>query len=92
MWKWFGGLTHLDLGGQVLHDGADELGFVRGEGGSGVGAGSGGVVSAFHGGSVSDGSGFFILAVVWYGGFWYGQWWLLVCEAEALRRRSFCFS
>jgi hypothetical protein len=32
------------------------------------------------------------LAVVWYGGFWYGQWWLLVCEAEALRRRSFCFS
>ena len=31
-------LTHLDLGGEVLHDGADELGLVGSEGGGGVGA------------------------------------------------------
>lgn len=51
-------MTHLDLGGEVLHDGADELGFVGGEGDGGVGAGSGGVVSVFHDGSVSGGNGF----------------------------------
>jgi hypothetical protein len=61
-WKCLEGLEHLDLGGEVLHDGADELGFVGGEGGGGVGAGSGGVVSVFHGGSVSDGNGFWFLA------------------------------
>lgn len=26
------------------------------------------------------------LVLVWYFGFWYGQWMVLVCEAEALRR------
>ena len=43
------GLTHLDLGGEVLHDCADELGFVGSEGGV-AGAGGGGLGGVFHGG------------------------------------------
>ena len=35
-------LMYLDLGGEVLHDGADELGFTGGKGGCGLGARSGG--------------------------------------------------
>ena len=42
-------MTHLDLGGEVLHDGADELGLIRGEGG-GVAARGGGFGGVVHGG------------------------------------------
>ena len=63
------GLTHLDLGGEVLHDGADELGLVRGEGG-GVAAGGGGFGGVVHGGGdvlFSSCVGVFLLVVVeWY--------------------------
>jgi hypothetical protein len=36
-----GAMVYLDLGSEVLHDGADELGFVGGEGGGFVARGSG---------------------------------------------------
>lgn len=59
-------MTHLELGGEVLHDGADELGFVGSEGDGGVAARSGGLSGVFHGVSVvSDGNGF------WFFGFWF---------------------
>ena len=59
------GFNHLDLGGEVLHDGADELDFVRGESG-GVAAGGGGFGGVVHGGS--DG----VLALVWE--FFFSLW------------------
>lgn len=40
--------SYLDLGGEVLHDGADELGFACGEAG-GVVAGGGGDGGVVHG-------------------------------------------
>ena len=47
----FWGFAHLDLGSEILHDGADELGLAWGEGG--VGAGSGGLGGVFHGCGIS---------------------------------------
>jgi hypothetical protein len=76
-------LTHLDLGSEVLHDGADELGFVGGEGCVGGGAGGGGVGCVFHGGG-----DFLFLALVLEYCFWCGRGMLSVsvCEVGALRR------
>lgn len=46
--------TYLDLGGEVLHDCADELGFVVGEVGCGASAGSAWDVGVLHGGCWMD--------------------------------------
>ena len=53
LFLWLSGryrFTYLDLGGEVLHDCADELGFVVGEVGAAASAGSACGVGVLHGG------------------------------------------